>query len=281
MNNGTPVPYTFASLRYVHDMVTQEFINVGVAVYSPETRYLRVRCSSSYHRLTKAFGSVDGKHYRRLVSRIESSLFDVRDQFVRRGLEKLPDSIDAVLALALPKDDSSLQFSGVGGGLSPNLDETLDSLFDRYVDRYTKREEKEARSDPEVLRFFKSALAGRQIVEYIERPKTIKGARWQHEFPWSWKNGVWTVCEPVSLDLVEEESIVDKAHRWEGRIHSLMEADSSFQSFLMLGEPSNPHHRSAYEDARAVLGRLPKQHQTVSESEASEFANAIQDKIPR
>lgn len=279
--NSTTVPYTFASLRYVHDMVTQEFINMGVAAYSPAMRYLRVRCSTSYHRLTKAFGAVDGKHYRRLVNQIESAIFDVRDQFVRRGLEELPESIDDVLALALPRDDSSLRFSGIGGGLSSNLDETLDSLFDRYVDRYTKREEKEARSDPEVLRSFKDALAGRQIVEYIARPKTISSARWRHEFPWSWKNGVWTVCEPVSLDLVEEESIVDKAHRWEGRIHSLMEADPEFHSYLMLGEPSDYRLRSAYEDARAILARLPDQHRTVSESEASEFADSIQSAIPR
>jgi len=29
-------PYTFSILRYVHDPVTQEFINIGVAVYSRE-----------------------------------------------------------------------------------------------------------------------------------------------------------------------------------------------------------------------------------------------------
>lgn len=34
-------PYSFSILRYVHDPVTQEFINIGVAVYARESGFIR------------------------------------------------------------------------------------------------------------------------------------------------------------------------------------------------------------------------------------------------
>jgi hypothetical protein len=39
--------YSFSVLRYVHDPVTQEFVNIGVAVFSPEARYFRAICTTS------------------------------------------------------------------------------------------------------------------------------------------------------------------------------------------------------------------------------------------
>ena len=48
------VAYSFSVLRYVHDPVTQEFINIGVAVFSPEAKYLRAICTTSYGRITRA-----------------------------------------------------------------------------------------------------------------------------------------------------------------------------------------------------------------------------------
>jgi len=42
-------------LRYVHHPVTQEFINIGVAVFSPAANYLRANCTSSYSRITHMF----------------------------------------------------------------------------------------------------------------------------------------------------------------------------------------------------------------------------------
>ncbi len=42
------VPFQFAVLRYIHDPATQEFLNVGIVVYSKEARYIRAQVSSRY-----------------------------------------------------------------------------------------------------------------------------------------------------------------------------------------------------------------------------------------
>ncbi len=46
-------PYSFSVLRYVHDAVTQEFINIGVAVYPSEAGFLRAVCTTRYARITE------------------------------------------------------------------------------------------------------------------------------------------------------------------------------------------------------------------------------------
>ena len=42
------IPYTFSILRYIHDGVTAEFVNIGVAVYSGDSAFLAARCTTQY-----------------------------------------------------------------------------------------------------------------------------------------------------------------------------------------------------------------------------------------
>jgi len=60
-------PYGFSALRYVHDPVTQEFINIGVAVYSREAGFPRAICTTYYGRITRMFTKIDGNRFRQLT----------------------------------------------------------------------------------------------------------------------------------------------------------------------------------------------------------------------
>ena len=46
--------YTYAVLRYVHDVTSGEFVNVGVALYAPQARYLGALCRTIYGRLSQS-----------------------------------------------------------------------------------------------------------------------------------------------------------------------------------------------------------------------------------
>ena len=60
-------PYSFSVLRYVHDPVTQEFVNIGVALYSQQVGFLRAICTTRYARITQMFTSIDGNRFRQLA----------------------------------------------------------------------------------------------------------------------------------------------------------------------------------------------------------------------
>jgi hypothetical protein len=67
--------YSFAVLRYVHDPATEEFANVGIALYSKERRYLNAICTNNYGRIAKMFGGrVDGNKFRQSTRHIQERL---------------------------------------------------------------------------------------------------------------------------------------------------------------------------------------------------------------
>jgi hypothetical protein len=47
--------FTYTVLRYVHDIATGEFVNMGVALYAPEAKYVSAICNPRYGRLSKLF----------------------------------------------------------------------------------------------------------------------------------------------------------------------------------------------------------------------------------
>ena len=59
--------YSTITLRYMHDVVTGEFVNIGVVLYVPEQRFLDARFTTSYERLNAAFLNIDHLHFRALM----------------------------------------------------------------------------------------------------------------------------------------------------------------------------------------------------------------------
>src|SRR5436190_4655411 len=152
-------PYTYSVLRYVHDTTTGEFVNVGVALYSREARYASALCRSTYGRISKTFPGMDGDVFKSLMRHVQS-----RVEELGAGLESelafdgLPASVLEIAHLVVPADDSSLQWSAAGSGLSENLSQTLESLFNRLVTRYDERPQQERRNDEEVWRKYRKSL---------------------------------------------------------------------------------------------------------------------------
>lgn len=143
--------YSFSVLRYVHDPVSQEFVNIGVAVYSAEANYLRALCTLSYGRISEMFRKIDGHRFRQLSRYIQDEVCLLGcDRANLLPFESAP-SIEAILASVLPSDDSAIQFSRAGVGLSSDLDQTLRELYERHVEYYGTSGESHRRSDDEVL----------------------------------------------------------------------------------------------------------------------------------
>lgn len=134
--------YTFTVLRYVHDVVTGEFANVGVALYAPEKRYLAAECLPNYGRLSKFFGEVDGDNFRRLMHFFVSQFDGLSEELTTLPFHDPPSDVTGFSARVLPPDDSALQFSPAGGGLTEDPEATLAELYERYVLRYAERPHK-------------------------------------------------------------------------------------------------------------------------------------------
>ncbi len=272
------IPYSFSVLRYVHDGVTNEFVNVGVALYSGDATYLKAKCTIQYGRITQLFDRIDGDRFKQLVRHIEDEVIRVGERIKQRALPfaELGTTIEALLRQVLPPDDSAMQFSPAGFGVSADLERTLAELYERYVERYTGQQDVPSRSDDEVWRVFREQLDKRNV---RLAPKRIIAPDYEYEFRAAWKNDVWHVYEPVSFDLVKPNSLVDKANHWLGRSASLSESTEPFRLHLLVGAPQDPRLEPAFAKARNILRKMNGNPELIMETEAQKFAAELECEI--
>lgn len=264
--------YTFVTLRYVHDVVTGEFANVGVVLYAPEQRYLEARFTTSYERLNALFVKIDHANYRNLIRYLSNRFVELATE-MGDGLNLVPvQGIEELVRRVLPKDDSSLQWSAPGGGFSANLGETAGELYSRMVERYSRNGEVASRSDEDIAKPFKARL--KKAAEKLQE-KRIEAKDYQYDFHYAWKNSIWHLYEPVSFDLMDPGSIVEKANRWLGRGVALHDSKERFKIHFLLGEPKRPGTEKAFESAKHLLAKMPGQKELVSESEVDAFADSV------
>jgi hypothetical protein len=257
----------------VHDVLTGEFVNVGVLVYAPEAGFLKVQCSKSYGRISHFYGAVDGRSLLRLLRYVESAAESLSDRlFTSLPFDGHPKDAKACANLLIPPDDSAVQFGELGVGFTKNPEKTLASLFDRFVTHYV-RPDRATRMDDDILPILKTSLAKRQV--FVE-PKIIVAPNDTHEFPIAWKNGMWNACDAVSFDLLNPGDILGKANRWLGRAHTLRQSREEFKLILFLGQPRENDLWESYQKAENILNTMPKPFELVRESEANAFAEAVE-----
>lgn len=273
--------YSFVVLRYVHDVVSGEFINIGVALYAPGAKYIGGLCNTRYTRLGNMFGKgeIDSNYFRGLMRYIEARFEELGDKLRSElPLHGVPSDIMQIAKGVLPPDDSSLQWSEAGGGQTEDPSKTLENLFVRMVERYEDRQKRPRRDDAEVWRIFKRELETQHVASHL-RPKRITAPDDDYEFEHAWKNQQWHMGEPISFDLLEAESIKNKANRWLGRMINLNEAPEPFKLHLLLGEPSLARLRPAYTKAENILHKMPGDPVFVREHEARAFSESLASDI--
>ena len=273
------IPYTYSALRYVHDITTGEFVNVGVVLYSREARYASAICRSTFGRLSKTFPGMDGDAFKSQMRFVQSRIEEIGDELKKElPLNGHPASVVEVAHAVLPPDDSSLQWSPPGSGLAENLSQTLETLFERMVTRYDERPQQERRSDDEVWRKYRRSLESRHVLKHLQSKK-ISVQDDEVEFQYAWKNGVWHCLEPVSFDLSSADSIREKAHKWLGQLLSVKDTKEPFKVYLLLGEPQQEALRPAFDKAVSILHRLPVDSEVIREDHAGEFSEKFAREI--
>jgi len=271
--------FTFTVLRYVHDVSTGEFVNMGVALYAPEAGYVSAMCNPRYGRLSRVFLDVNGDHVRSLMrfiqARFEEFGVKLNGEF---PLEGKPKSIMDIAANILSPDDSSLQWAEPGGGITENPAATLEQLYDRLVQRYEQKTPGVSRTEADVWRVYRKELENKQVLAKLQT-KLIVAKDDEYEFEHAWKNGSWHCYEPISFDLEKPDSLVDKANRWLGRATNLRDAKEDFTLHVLLGEPQMEKLKQPFAKALNILHKMPVKHEFVREAEAGSFSITLADEM--
>lgn len=270
--------YTFTVLRYVHDVVTGEALNVGVLLYSGKTGFLEARIRTTYGRLSHAFPEIQKSSFKDITHFLERKISGYARRLQRDPSLSFDDRTAKDIGVSfLPVDDSSYQWSENQFGVSHDLRKEVEYLFERYV-MYSERTSSHRRSDEELWRAARPDFDMFEVTSHLV-PTIIKTEDDEYEFKNAWKNGTWHCIEPVSFDLSSDESIREKAHRWLGTATSLRSSADPFELYLIVGRPIDKDLRGSFEKAVNILNKIETKKKIVFEDEVKDFARDIAGKI--
>ena len=271
------LPYTYTVLRYVHDTATAEFVNVGVVLHCAARRYLGAKLRHTHRRLSALFPDLDSGAFRSSMTAIERALKAAGETSKKDDLFRSDSDALALARSVLPADDSSLQWSPVGSGLTADPVAELDRLFARLVGSYDERHE-HRRSDADVWRPVRERLDQAKLSSKLQE-KIIQGSDDALEFQHAWKNGVWHCYEALSFDLADADGIKRKARQWMGHLTAVRDAPDKFKPYFIVGAPTNAKLMPAYRDALAILKKSPVETEVFPESEADKLVALIEAEL--
>ncbi|MBT3069565.1 DUF3037 domain-containing protein [Rhodomicrobium sp. Az07] len=274
MNTGKQT-YTYTVLRYVHDVATGEFINVGVVLHSPGRKFFQAEFRHTYSRLSAMFPDLDSDAFKRSMKSIDRQLRAISSTY-QDASDPMRGDAATIAKTVLPADDSALQWSPVGTGITKDPSEELIYLFERLVRRYDSKTF-QRRKDEDVWRTIRTKLDEGIAHRLVE--KTIRSEIDELSFKHAWKNGAWHCYEPLSFDLADSDGIKSKAHKWVGHLSAIQAAPEQFKTYFIVGAPSDPCLRRAFDDAIAILGKSPVDVEIYKEHQADELVSLMEQEI--
>ena len=272
--------YSYCVLRYLHDPSVGEAINVGVLVYAPEAGFVRFQSEHRSKALSALFRGFQRDEFTRFLVRLEASVQHFQNSLTqaRSGLfemGKRPDNAETLAKWLFSDNQLNFQFGPAKGGVTRDFLSITQTVFERQILSQRPFPNQHKRRDEEaVWNVFQAALREQGITKYLA-PRIIETPAFDLPFKHAYENERWHAIEPLSFDYARPEEIRDKAMLWYSYGAALKESDDFAQLYLLLGAPTNPDYKIAYEKAKRWLEKMPIRAQLIEESQAPEFARQL------
>ena len=270
-------PHQYQLLRYIHDRVTGEFVNVGVVVFSKEDAFLEAKVLTRYGRISQFYGEFDGHFLLKTIKNIQ-----LQCEKASKKLEFFSDatSIEQLTSNILAKDDSSLYFTDAKTALDINPSILLNELYNRLVDRFNKENIDTQNADTKAWKGIYKQYFEKYGLEKKLKEHKIKTVSDEIKFDKAWKNGVWHCYQTVSFDLKNADSIKDKVYKWVGKINQIRTTDEDLNLYLLTSEPKEHKELNAFVDALLKFDTNKHVKVTiVKEHEADGFALQVKEEM--
>lgn len=277
--------FHYSILQYRHDLLTKEFLNVGLVAYNESTRQFHCRITKQLTRISATFPGVDLRFLQKYFTQLQKKFEQIENDITFDSVSlipKYPSNLSSIIKSVLPHDDSSVYFSEVYKSSFSEFSETFNTLFKRFILPYNKEIIKESRDDHEVWETFRKPLSEVGILSKLQS-YTIDVKFDQIQLDYGWKNGKVNAIQPISFDMVNPTNMRRKAKEWIGNITLLDKTNQISNLYLVIGNPSKPTPEltDAYEDTKGMLLNRPENFDVsiIEEPEAVFFATKIKPQI--
>lgn len=268
------IRYQYQLVRYVHDRLTKEFVNIGIVVYQHEAKFLKSRFISRFGRISQFFNEVNGYYLLTTLRNFEKQINIISGRtnqlfFNYKNINEITESI-------LPKDDSALECSEVFYGIDIDFDIALTDLYERLINKYYPEPDDETHDDKYVWKNVYKKYFDKYHITKNLKSHSIQTSHDTIQFDKAWKNGMWHCYQALSFDLKHVDTIKNKVYKWSGILNELDNANEEVFIHFLTVSPS--HHKQVQQfiddtflqrDSKSIKVSI------IKETEAEQFAEAV------
>lgn len=266
--------YEYKLLNYIHDTLRNESVNVGILFYSSDAKIVRFGIRPDLGALRAIFPDFNQKYLKKYLENIRNSF----EEYQVRYSTQLPlqSEVEQYSVKLLPPDASSIQWGKRGSGFDEDLEAIYEYLMTRFVCSKSTEKAGQARSDNSVWSTFRKELQQRQMLDWF-KPMQLDLEGFRAEIPYAYQNGALHCLKPLSLDMTNEDMILEKVYKTKGWHDAIEESnpDKAFKFYFLVGRPSKEELLPSYENACALL-RRDKHAVLITEEEAIQLPSIIQ-----
>lgn len=252
--------FKYSVLKYVHSQFLGEELNIGIIFLFPNQNKLVFQHPSKvskFKNIYRGFPELNIKEYLKVFKNACQNIF-IENNY---DLDKIINDNFIV------KDSSSLRFTPEKSVVlySDDSDKIVDQYFRLYFPEEFPNETQDENSlnkikriyDRQISTSYKNLLSkkDKEIIKFLKPPIEIKSDLAHFRSDLVWQNHTTNAVKGLSLDLLSEDSITDKALLYNAKLNYLANEanDKNIRFDLIIAEPSLPSLKGAYENALEIL----------------------------
>ncbi len=249
----------YSIIRFLPYAETEEFANVGVAMFAPTARYFDFRLSNKWRRIGGFFDTLERRVFAEGVRAFEEELARTRDMIgtlADGGGTGQNAALRVFEDLVRPRE-ALFRFSAIRAVMADAPEAKLTALFDRYVMHdFATPEYHEALIERDVRGVLRrDGLGGR-----FQRAKLGTGTL-QFAVPFADKDEtgrVLRIIKPMHLAQEDPVRILDHGNQWLGRLRHLERIHALPQAMLLAvtEPPRDTDRHAAFDEVRRDLEDL-------------------------
>jgi Protein of unknown function (DUF3037) len=272
--------FTYSLLQYQYSPALQEFLNVGVVFHFPlESKFYFI--VGDLQRIKAVYPSIDRSLILQYVKQIEinvqksSNLFEPLSE---------PSHFNKFLHTHLLKrDDTALQFTQSTQVINTFLtSKDAINAYSKLLLPNTATKEQPLfvrRNEQYVIRNFTQIIAtiSKKAEQKLKQPQTIRAeSGFPLKFDYSWKNGTHNLIKPLSFDVLDENTIIEKTEKFIGifNIFGKQAKKNNQRLDILITPPQDVKLFGIYEEAFVELSRdYGDSKRLITENEIQKYAN--------
>lgn len=279
------IPYQYQVIRYRHNQVSEEFVNLGIVLYAFQEKELKVLVTSKYRRISDFFTHVQGASLIAVLKDFEKQL-----KHISNAPEQLSclASLQEITSSVFPIDDLSFFCSQVKAGIDVDSETALHNLYEQFIGRYEKEHASQNDDAYAWKTVYKKHFDELGLTKHLTT-HVFKTKQDQITFENTWKNGHWNCYKGVSFDLTKEETIKNKIYKWAGLLDELGTLPEEIEVCLLSLFPSENRLSAEKQknlehliEAKLMNKEAGKAKiRIIRESEAQSFAKEISEEMKK